>query len=173
MQTKRLKNSADPWFPAFNEIYRISFPIFEQRTESRQERAFACNRYHLDIGIENNRLIGFIGWWEFDDYLYIEHLAVHPEARGKKYGTLLLEQLKEKYARRIILEIDPVIDENSGRRLRFYRNLGFFENPYSHIHPPYRPGYTPHSLTVLSSQRPITEQEYQKFYTDLANIVMK
>ena len=173
MQTVRLTEKNNPWYSPFRDIYDRSFPVHEQRTPLQQVQAFADPRYHLDGWIENDRLIGLMSWWKFDSYLYIEHFAIHPEVRGKKYGSLLLQHMKEAHAERLILEIDPVTDEQSARRLRFYQHAGFSDNPYLHIHPPYREGFSGHRLTVLSSRGQLTEQEYAQFYQDLINIVMK
>lgn len=173
MQTIRLTEMNDPWYPLFREIYDRSFPVHEQRTLLQQDRAFADPRYRLEGWTDNDRLIGLMGWWKLGPYLYIEHYAIHPEARGKKYGSLFLQHIQETHPERLVLEIDPVTDEQSARRLRFYQNAGFSVNPYPHIHPPYREGFSGHPLTVLSSRGLLTEQEYVRFYKDLVNIVMK
>ncbi|MDB9196621.1 N-acetyltransferase, partial [Parabacteroides distasonis] len=68
---------------------------------------------------------------------------------------------------------DPIMDEVSANRLRFYKKCGFFENSYNHLHPPYRNTYRSHSLIVLTTERSITEDEYIQFSFDLRNIVMK
>ena len=72
----------------------------------------------------------------------------------------------------ILLEIDPIMDEVSANRLKFYKKCGFFENSYDHLHPPYRNTYQGHALIILTTERPITEDEYIQFCSDLRNIVM-
>lgn len=62
--------------------------------------------------------IGFVGSWKIGDYFYIEHLAISPNLRGKGYGQKVLSGFCEQVSR-VILEIDPVIDEISEKRLRF------------------------------------------------------
>lgn len=157
----------------FKELYTISFPIFEQRTEEQQEKAFNHSAYHLSGYEENNAFIGFISYWEFEEYIYIEHFAINQELRGKGYGNKILNDfITIKTPKIVLLEIDPIVDEVSEARLRFYRRCGFYENPYPHIHPPYRNGNKGHSLVVLTTQREITEKEYQTFHTELTEVVM-
>lgn len=172
MESIRLMSTGDPLYMPFRTIYDISFPIYEQRTIEQQEYAFSFSHYHLDTYVSDGRLIGFIAYWAFDSYLYIEHFAIHPAERGKGRGKEILEYLMQAESRYILLEIDPVEDEVSSRRFHFYRSLGFRENPYPHIHPPYREGFEGHRLTILTSGRVITREEYAVFAKDLSCTVM-
>lgn len=168
-----IKNTKDKWYSPFREIYAISFPIFEQRNAKQQAEAFRDNRYHLLAWIEDEKLLSFISYWNFEDYIYIEHLAVNPEFRGQNIGSRMLDTFAEGVKKTIILEIDPPIDEISKKRLAFYKNLGYKQNKYKHAHPAYNKDYEPHNLLVLSLQKDLNEKEYQQFYNDLVHIVMK
>ena len=105
--------------------------------------------------------------------MYIEHYAIIDKVRGQGYGTRLLGELIASTNKTVILEIDPVVDEISQKRLRFYRALGFVENDFPHVHPPYQGKFHGHQLKVLSSGRKIKEAEYQQFNQDLKLIVME
>lgn len=173
MEVITLKSCRDAWYESFLDIYSISFPVFEQRTEEQQQKAFLSSLYFLDCYIEEGDMVGFIAYWKFDTYAYVEHFAIHPAKRGQKWGSFILEDLIGRMDTRIILEIDPVIDEISTKRFRFYRTHGFSENPYPHIHPPYRKGNASHSLVVLSTEGKMRMEEYERFATDLAKIIME
>lgn len=159
-------------YEVFETLYTSSFPVFEQRTREQQEAAFSNVNYHLVGYEENSAFIGFISYWEFDNYLYIEHFAINTHIRGKGYGSDLLRNFIQSTDKIVLLEIDPIIDSISEARLRFYKKCGFYENPYPHKHPSYRSEYHPHHLIVLTTQRPISEKEYQSFNLDLSKIVM-
>lgn len=73
----------------------------------------------------------------------------------------------------VILEIDPIVDDTSRARLRFYERCGFRQNGFRHRHPAYREDYQPHPLVVLSSGRQITPDEYEEFFRNLKETVMK
>ncbi|WP_404812303.1 GNAT family N-acetyltransferase [Capnocytophaga canimorsus] len=173
MKKIKIAHSNHPLYKAFRELYVTSFPIFEQRTEPQQKSAFSCEKYHLISYYDEENFVGFIAYWEFDNYLYIEHLAINTSLRGKGYGSQLLNDFISSTSKIVLLEIDPVIDEISEARLRFYKKCGFYSNPYLHSHPAYRVDYPPHTLIVLTTQRPITATEYEQFSHDLNSVVMK
>lgn len=156
----------------FKKLYSVSFPVFEQRTEMQQEKAFTYDNYHLIGYEENDTFVGFISYWVFDEYVYIEHFAISQELRGGGYGSAVLNDFIASTCKVVLLEIDPVTDEISEARLRFYKRCGFHENPYPHVHPPYRDGYKAHSLVVLTTKREITEDEYRIFNRELTDVVM-
>lgn len=172
MKSIRITNSTHVLFPAFHALYSASFPIFEQRTASQQDDAFCCENYHLNVYYENGIFIGFIAYWDFKDYLYVEHFAINDQIRGKGHGSRILRTFIQSSSKTVLLEIDPVTNEAAKARLRFYERCGFVQNPYAHKHPSYRTEYQPHELVVLTSNRSITEKEYHQFASDLSTIVM-
>lgn len=169
----RLSDTASPPYKEFETLYAKSFPVFEQRTKEQQAAAFVSTYYHLDLYYEDDIFIGFIAYWQFDRYSYVEHFAIHDMHRGHGYGAQLLNQFVDEQARQVVLEIDPIVDEVSAARWRFYERCTFSQNSYAHIHPPYRDGCTGHSLVILSSGGTLETEVYELFYNDLINIVMK
>jgi len=173
MDFYRITSCDDSWYEAFYTIYKTSFPLHEQRNEEQQQAAFQHAEYHLECVIEENRLLAFIAYWEFDSYLYIEHFAVNPACRGQNIGSESLKALAAKTDKVILLEIDPLIDEVSRKRFHFYERLDFKANPYKHYYPPYSLEYPPHELIVLSLSKVLDEALYIQFDNDLKNIVMR
>lgn len=172
MELINIDNIAHPLYDSFSKLYSTAFPIFEQRTETQQTRAFSHPKYHLSGYKEEDIFIGFISYWDFQEYIYIEHFAIDRQLRGSGYGSRILKDFISRKSKIVLLEIDPITDDISRSRLRFYRKCGFYENPYPHIHPPYRKGYTGHKLIVLTTQHVITSQEYAIFQKDLHETVM-
>lgn len=170
---KRIAGTNDPLFNDFKALYADSFPVFEQRTEKHQASAFLHSNYHVEAYVEQEQFIGFIAYWAFQDYLYIEHYAIHKQLRGQGYGSRILQSFIASHPEKVLLEIDPIQDEISAARLRFYQHCGFVVNTHRHVHPPYREGYHGHDLLVLTTQRTITAEEYKQFATDLSLTVME
>ena len=168
-----IQSAKDRLYGDFKVLYSSSFPIFEQRTEEQQAWAFEQAGYHLAGYTEKGKWIGFISYWEFDTYIYIEHFAIDATLRGQGYGSRVLRMFVEQKGKTVVLEIDPIVDEVSTARLRFYTHCGFQTNPYRHRHPAYREGYQPHPLVVLTAPVAISEKEYLRFYRDLCDKVMK
>lgn len=161
-----------PLYKPFLDLYRESFPLFEQRTAEQQLRAFQSDAYKLLVFTVGDSFLGFIAYWEFDDYCYVEHFAVNSTLRGKGIGSGLLKTFIRSISKTVLLEIDPITDPVSEVRLKFYKRCGFFENPYPHRHPAYCGEYQPHPLIVLTTNREITAEEYQRFALDLCETVM-
>ncbi len=173
MQQCYIDSFNHPLYQSFRDLYVESFPIFEQRTATQQAYAFQCERYKLLVFTDGDTFLGFISYWDFDTYRYVEHFAVNAVLRGKGYGSRMLQAFLQTTDKVTLLEIDPVVDSVSEARLRFYKKCGFHENPYPHRHPAYRSEYKPHSLEVLTAKRKITKEEYKRFYMDLSKTVMK
>lgn len=154
-----------------NGLYDLSFPAYEKRSYQGRQSILKHKDYYLYSFSDEGVFIGFVGSWKIGDYFYIEHLAISPNLRGKGYGQKVLSCFCEQVSR-VILEIDPVIDEISEKRLRFYHHCGFKQNEYQHAHPSYHPEYAPHQLEILSYPTKINPQTYQQFNEKLTNVVM-
>ena len=86
MNKIEVKSSSAQIYRQFKRLYEESFPLSEQRTEFQQKMAFESERYRLVCHEENNVLVGFISYWDFDNFIYIEHFAVNKDLRGRGYG---------------------------------------------------------------------------------------
>lgn len=171
----KIKDTNDSWYKDFEEIYSKSFPVYEQRSCEQQLYAFSNERYNLFclINEDENILNSFVSFWEFDEYVYVEHLAVNERLRGNNIGTATLKLFNDEVRKTVILEIDPVIDEVSAKRLQFYQKLGFELNLYKHYHPAYNSSYAPHELLVLNTGVKLTPALYNTFKGDLERVVMR
>lgn len=154
-----------------NSLYDISFPIHEQRDVNARNALFHLEQYYLYKILDENKFVGFIGCWDIGEFFYIEHFAISQDVRGIGYGQKSMTEFCKNH-KRVILEIDPVEDEISKKRLSFYEKNGFVKNNYTHYHPSYTNTRQPHKLIVLSSHSVLSESEYAIFNKFLSNIVM-
>lgn len=174
MKITRITSTDDKLFSAVWDIYLTSFPLCEQRTLDHQQTALRSELYHLDCYTEDDKIIGFLGYWDFPDYLYIEHFAINSDFRNGGYGSRILRSLLESTDKPVIIEIDPQIDEISIRRLHFYERLGFKMTPF--VHPLHK--YQPHdhedmNLTILTYPEAIPEELYKQYNNHMHTVVMK
>ncbi|MCC3868486.1 GNAT family N-acetyltransferase [Terrisporobacter mayombei] len=172
MEFIRIKSNDSIYFDDVMNIYKVSFPIFEQRTIENQIDVLKDDKYNCMVVHENNELVGILLYWDLDTFKYIEHLAISPSLRGKNYGSRILKDFCENNGT-IILEIDPPIDDISIKRLRFYSNLEFKLQEFEHIHPPYRKDYKGHKLKIMSFNRDLSKDEYNVFNVFLKERIMK
>ncbi len=172
MQLIRISNSQTKEFAQAYQIYKDSFPIFEQRSLKDQLEALTDPDYHCHI-IQNDdqTIIGLLFTWRTNSFIYVEHLAILESERGKNLGTSLLNHLKETSSLPIILEIDPPVDAISIRRKGFYENLGFVMHDFDHIHPAFCEDSGAYSLKVLAMP-PIDTALYNEFRTYLDDRIM-
>ncbi|MEG1522932.1 MAG: GNAT family N-acetyltransferase [Bacteroidales bacterium] len=171
MEFRRITTDNDPNFTSAIGLYKISFPIHEQREDESQRNILNISDYHFGLIYDKDRFVGIILYWETNEFIYIEHFAIDPNMRNGGYGSKALNQLAKK-GKTIILEIDPPIDKMSIRRKGFYERIGFCENQYSHIHPAYKVGFDGHSLTVMSYPTSISQEKYDNFKIYLDSVVM-
>lgn len=167
----RMMSVENQYWDKVMDIYRNSFPIFEQRDIKNQISVLEDVNYNCIAVCDRDLLVGLLFYWEFDKYIYIEHLGILGELRGKNYGSKILRKFC-KGDRNIILEIDPPIDDLSIKRLKFYNKLGFLLQDFEHIHPPYRRGYEGHNLKIMSYNRGLSTEEYEQFNFDLKEHIM-
>lgn len=141
LQFSRIRDAAHPQFAALWQLYERSFPLEEQRPYRHHaqamacEEGFVCMRLHDDEG-----LAGLLFYWELPQgCLYLEHLAVCSQRRGQGIGHQLMD-LIASWHKPVILEIEPVVDISTQRRLRFYQSCGYVQLPYAHVQLPFRRG---------------------------------
>lgn len=59
--------------------------------------------------------------WRREKFVYLEYFAVDASLRGQGAGQRILEELRDAFPHKVILEIDPPEDGISRRRLGFIR----------------------------------------------------
>ena len=162
MEFKVIKHeNTKQWEKAWN-LYEESFPIAERRKLEDHLRASESEFFHPVSIWDEDQLIGIVFYWEWSSYRYIEYLAVNPELHGHGYGSQIIKKIRDsKYT--IILEIDPLINELSVRRLQFYERAGFTLTPYRFMHLPYRLDGAPQELLILSYPQMITKEQHKNF----------
>ncbi|MFA7494556.1 MAG: GNAT family N-acetyltransferase [Proteiniphilum sp.] len=154
-------DDTDRWKSVW-ELYEGSFPLAEKRKKEDHLRAYADTRFFPLSAWEGKELIGLIFFWEWDSYRYLEYLAVNPRLRGQSFGSQMLRYLRDS-EHTIILEIDPLINELSVRRLQFYERAGYTLTPYRFMHLPYRLEAEPQELLILSYPNMITKEQHNDF----------
>lgn len=136
----RITDTASSEYRFTEELLTATFPREEYRDLHEQRSNTATNRqFHLMLANRGNEPIGFISYWQLQEFCYVEHLATLPSVRGCGMGREILEQLK-RTTEKIVLEVEEPIDELATRRINFYRRAGFNVCPLPYEQPPYRTG---------------------------------
>jgi ribosomal protein S18 acetylase RimI-like enzyme len=168
----QIRDGEDRYFAEFWKIYSASFPLNERRVSNQQTDVFKKQEYQFDSYLLDNHVIGFIAYWTTADFIYIEHLAIAPEIRRKGLGSAILKPFIEKEPIPVILEIEPIINNLTRRRLKFYESLGFVQYAHPHYQPPYHISDQPLHLVILTYPNQIDENLYRQFTKFQKNTVM-
>lgn len=134
--------------PAAKQLYFDSFPPEERRPWTDIANGEGPT---LQMVFADGEFAGFITSWDLGNWIYIEHFAIMPGLRGGGIGAKAIAALKETSAKPLLLEAEPVSDDNpmASRRIGFYLRNGFHLIDYDYIQPPYAPGLPPVPLRLM------------------------
>ncbi|MFI3294912.1 MAG: GNAT family N-acetyltransferase [Rikenellaceae bacterium] len=162
IQLIKIQDEQAKYFKECWSLYQEAFPEEERREKWYHLKSMESRYFNFEAIIEDSELKGLIGWWDFEQVRYIEHVAVLPELRSKGYGKKIFTLLKSISPKPIILEVEPPKDEISKRRIGFYRREGFMLNPHYHLQPPYQ-GDKGVNLLIMSYPEAITQEYLEQF----------
>lgn len=134
------------------EIYEYSFPEEERRCWSSLIEERDSGNLQLWGVMLDNRMIGFVTTWDVCGVKYIEHFAIAREERNCGAGKRVIELLRKKFDKPLLLEAEPPeTSAEAERRIRFYQRNGFEVADRDYIQPPYRPGLPSVPLWLMST----------------------
>ncbi len=160
-----LKICDEKYFSKAWDIYVSSFPSYERRTLDEQKIILENDKYNAKIFFKDDEVLAILFFWNFSTYTFCEHFAINKDFRGQSYGSKILKNFIKRYEN-IVLEIEPIKDEISKRRYKFYKNLGFIKNDFKHFQVPFRKDDKKLELLFLSLNKLETE-DYDKLYEEM------
>lgn len=139
-----------------------AFP-YKERRDILDQKECLNNKFFKFLEIFDGEAdAGFIALWEFDEFVFIEHIAIDEEKRAGGYGSKTIELVKETYKKPIILEIESPETEQQIKRIKFYDRLGFKMNSYDYEQPSYHGGEGV-PLKILSFPECLNQEEFDLF----------
>jgi ribosomal protein S18 acetylase RimI-like enzyme len=148
-------------FEVIWDIFVKSFSEDERRVKKKQYALLQNPLYHLETYELEGLTVAYIAYWDFGDFLYVEHLAAEPEMRGQGIGGKMLKDLINQTGKLTVLESEKPEDRISKRRIGFYERLGFKVNSYEYFQPSYGDGKEELALFFLSSPRLLLAEEFE------------
>ncbi|MFA7685794.1 MAG: GNAT family N-acetyltransferase [Candidatus Gracilibacteria bacterium] len=152
-------------FAAVWELYEASFVPDERRDFRAHLETLKNPNYEMHAVKLRDRVVGFIGVWnlqvEGEDWMFGEHIAVHPAYQSKGIGKVILDKIvKDK---NIVGEVEnpegfPPSDPRC-RRIRLYEKEGWHLNDqkspegsllFDYIQPSYGEGRKPTPLILMT-----------------------
>lgn len=151
--------------------YCKTFPENERRSIEQFQTLFENDKVKVFSILNESTFIGYLIIWQLEDFAFLEHFEVFEEFRNHKFGSEILNKLKENHTR-IILETETVnYNEVAPRRIKFYQKNGFQEISNTYLQPSYGEGKTSLELLLFANFKPenlerITENIYEVVYSN-------
>lgn len=158
------------------DLYITAFPPDERRPLYRMYSLYEKedSPYNIEVIEDSGNVVGFITYWDFDKFIYVEHFSISDKYRNGGFGRkALVEFMAKMNHRAMVLEVEIDSDEMAKRRIGFYERLGFVlwrHQPYiqpaytekGNSLPMYLMGTT--NLDVAANFEEIKNTLYQKVY---------
>ena len=153
--------TCDAAYPWVEQLWLASFPTTERRdTAAQRNNTDKRMNFHCMLAEDDGKAVGFITYWQFEDFCYGEHLATDPACRNHGYGGCILQALRahldSQYAPSMpfVLEVEMPTDDLSRRRIAFYERHGFaLWKKCAYMQPPYRPTDEPLPMLLMVEGR--------------------
>ena len=160
MEFNKIANTNSEEFRLAWNLYEEAFPEDERRDLEKQEKIMQDKSYNFFSVKKDKKLIAIITDWNFDNFFFIEHLAVNQELRGKGIGTELISNYFKNNNKSVVLEVEKPETEIAARRIEFYKRLGFNLNSYSYIQPAYGKDKNPVPMLLMSYPDKISNNDF-------------
>lgn len=168
MVLRRITEPREPLLGQLLELYRNAFPPDERRSEESLLSLIACQpSMYFNAVEEDEKIAGLFIYWQFEDFYYLEHLAVCPELRNQKIGQKVLDYVRKNFERECILEVEAPTDELKARRVRYYERNGFRVVDRHYVQPAYEKNLHDQPLWLMSNGK---EEEEKKLGPKVARL---
>ena len=172
IRLQRISTADGFLYEYMEQLITAAFPPEEYRP-LEELRLYTDNKPHFynNIIFHHDTPVGFITYWDFDKFYYVEHFATNPALRNGGYGKRTLEHLCEVLKRPIVLEVERPVEEMAKRRINFYQRHGFTLWEKDYYQPPYKEGddFLPMYLMVHGNLD--AEKDYEGIRHKLHTIV--
>lgn len=143
-------------YPSFLKLYNESFPDNERRLYKDEEHLanfikMKGGKMHAFAVKDGDLFLGFLSYWIFEGYIYVEHFALTPEMRGKNIGSKMLSHLFKTVGENVLVEVEHSSSHEAARRIRFYERNGFRQRTeLKYEQPAYGPGQKPVEMLLMT-----------------------
>ncbi|MBE6051466.1 MAG: GNAT family N-acetyltransferase [Clostridium sp.] len=158
-------------FNGFYDLLYKSFPTIERRTYEGQKKLLNNDLYNVLYFKANEKVAAFLAYWEFEDFIFIEHFAVDENLRGRGTGTKILDDFLINSTKEVILEVELPLEDIAIRRIEFYKRIGFNFNDYEYMQPPLQKDNEYFELKIMSYPKKISREKFLKVRDEIYKVV--
>jgi ribosomal protein S18 acetylase RimI-like enzyme len=153
----------------FIDILETSFERNLRRDSLKQTDFYKSGKFDIITHYENDKPVGFLTYWETEDFVYCEHFAVAPEFRCRGIGKKLFGRFMA-FDKLKILEAEPPNNEINIKRIKYYRDFGMKVNEYEYFQPPYHDDEQPVKLVIMSSEK-LSENDFNRYTAEIKRFI--
>ncbi len=159
----RIKTADTLYYRFMEDLIVQSFPPEEYRRLTELQ-IFTDKKgdFHNNVVLDGDNMIGIITYWDFEDFCYVEHFAIHPKVRNNGYGSKVLDCICRKLSTPLVLEVEIPDNEIARRRIEFYKRNGFTLWDREYFQPPYRQGDSFLPMRIMAYGSLDMEKEFEK-----------
>ena len=150
------------------KLLHTAFPENERRDDDKQRwNTDNEERFHCLLALDRKNPVGLLTYWDFNTFIYIEHLAIDDALRGKGYGKKVLDTFFDSRLKPVVLEVEHPTDETSRRRIAFYERSGLVLWKCDYRQPPYRSGDEWFPMYLMTTPTLSFEEDYTHIRTTI------
>lgn len=154
MKLKWVNYCDKPELEFIEKLYIESFPPEERRPIIEMYRLIQNKgKFNVLLLSDNENLnVGFIIYWQFTSFVFLEHFAIKSLYRNAGYGKKAIQRFLEYISQPLVGEIElPQSSELAMRRSIFYERLHFkLWDDIIYEQPPYDPQYEPIPMNLIT-----------------------
>jgi len=174
MLTTKIADNPLPFYENLYQLYNDSFPVEERREWGEMELILKIDkRFNRLVFTIENEFSGFLTYWEFGSFVYVEHFAVPDSKRGQGIGTQFMKSFIIKQQSPIVLEVELPEHMKAIRRIAFYEKLGFKTITKNYLQPPYDGKSDFLALAILSNDENYATKDFEQIKETLYKEVYK
>lgn len=170
IQKIKLENIYDPGFEEVYDLYTASFPTYARRSWAELASVFSKKQNFNCCSLRNeDGFVGLICYWNFEKFVYIEHLAILPDLRNKGLGTEFIKAFIKENELPLVVETETPRTQIASQRIHFYERAGFYMISNFYMQPPYEGGQVLMSMLIMT-----TDYHYvNKHFNTIKNAIYK
>ncbi len=158
----KINTVTDQLFPEFFELYLTSFPAAERRTLTSLEDVMQNEEsFNVFAILLEEKYVGFVCYWTFERFTFIEHFAVSPRMRGQHIGSNIIRMLQLQVKQPIVLEVETPQNKIAVRRIHFWERLGFYVLSNYYMQPPYDDSLFLIPMLIMSNDYHFANRHFQ------------
>lgn len=168
---KKIEGEAE--FEVIKNLYLTAFPPNERREFDELKKQIYNDECNVNLILIGEKVAGLIIFWNFNEFVFLEHFAIEPDLRGLGIGEKTLAEIKTLYQKTVILETELPNDELSLRRIRFYERNGFHKLSRTYFQPSYGSNKPEIELKLMSTNVDLPTETLDKYILQIREKVYR